>query len=269
MTIRLLSNRAFGRGTAGSPRRPENGLGGSRPGATLATIALLKLTACPAGFYQWASTLERGSGEAMKENPSAAVAAFLAGALLTGCAGGQKTAGGAKGEKASADLADGFREERRGDEIVKEYDLNRDGKPDVWKYFVKAKDESGKEYERLVRKEMDINWDGKIDIWRYYDDREQLEKEALDLDFDGRIDQINFHEKGKIVRKERDLDYNRKADLWIFYEKGQIVRKERDSNGDGKVDYWEYWENGQVDRVGEDLDGDGTVDRWTKRQAAE
>jgi antitoxin component YwqK of YwqJK toxin-antitoxin module len=176
----------------------------------------------------------------------------------------------AKAEKGAVDEGNGpAKEERKADEIVKEFDLNRDGKTDVWKFYRAVKDENGKTVQRLVRKELDINFDGKPDIWQYYDEKEQLEKVAFDLDFDGRPDQINYYEHGVIVKKEKDLNYDKKPDLWIYYEKGKIVRKERDTNGDGKVDYWEYWENDQIDRIGEDLDGDGTVDRWTKRNANE
>lgn len=161
-------------------------------------------------------------------------------------------------------LAENIRPPRGADEKMTEFDLNHDGKPDMWVYTVKAKTADGKDYDRVVRKEMDINWDGRVDIVRYYDENEQISKEALDLDFDGKIDQWNYYEKGVLVRKERDLAYNGKPDLWIYYEKGHIVRKERDTNHTGKVNYWEYWENDRVDRVGEDLDGDGQVDRWTK-----
>ena len=173
------------------------------------------------------------------------------GALKTDSSGGDK-------------LSESIHQSRRGDEKVTEFDLNHDGRPDVWVYTVKAKTPDGKEYDRLVRKEMDINWDGKVDIVRYYDENEQISKEELDLDFDGRIDQWNYYEKGVLVRKERDLDFNGKPDLWIYYDKGHIVRKERDTNHSGKVNYWEYWENDHVDRIGEDLNGDGQVDRWTK-----
>jgi len=134
---------------------------------------------------------------------------------------------------------------------------------------VKAKSADGKDIDRLVRKELDINADGKIDISRTYDEREQISREALDLDFDGKVDQVNFYEKGVIVRKERDLSSAGKPSLWLFFEKGKLVRKERDTNGDGRVDYWEYWENDQVDRIGEDLDGDGNVDKWTKNPDSE
>lgn len=191
----------------------------------------------------------------------------------TGCvtpqgAQGGNTTGGARGEGGEV-LAEGIRQQKRGDEKLVEFDLNGDKKPDVWTYTVPAKTPEGKDFDRLVRKELDINWDGKVDIARNYDQKEQIEREALDLDFDGKVDQVNFYEKGVIVRKESDLASGGKPTLWRFYEKGKLVRKERDTNGDGKVDYWEYWEGDQVDRVGEDLDGDGNVDKWTKNPNAE
>jgi hypothetical protein len=169
----------------------------------------------------------------------------------------------------SQKLSENIRQKQSGNEKVTEFDLNGDKKPDVWTYTVPAKGPDGKEYEKLVRKELDINWDGKVDISRTYDDHEQIEREALDLDFDGHVDQVNYYEKGVIVRKERDLSSSGKPSLWLFYEKGKLVRKERDTNGDGKVDYWEYWEGDQVDRIGEDLDGDGNVDKWTKNPNSE
>jgi hypothetical protein len=187
-------------------------------------------------------------------------------ALAVGCGGRQqpKTDDG-RGER----LAENIRQEKRGEETVTEYDLNNDGKPDMWTYTVTGKDPEGRPIERIVRRELDINWDGKVDIVRHYDEREQISREALDLDFDGRVDQTNFYEKGQLVRKERDLDYDGRTDLWIFFERGKIVRREQDTNSDGRVDYWEYWENDQVERIGEDLDGDGQVDRWTRNPQAE
>src|SRR5271170_90703 len=53
--------------------------------------------------------------------------------------------------------------EKRGDEKVVQYDLNRDGKPDVWEYYVTVKDADGHSVDHLVRKEMDLNFDGKVD----------------------------------------------------------------------------------------------------------
>ncbi len=189
---------------------------------------------------------------------------------FVGCAttdSAEKKSGGdgADGEK----VAENILQKQSGDETLTEFDLNKDKKPDVWTYTVKAKDADGKDIERVARKNLDINWDGKVDIARVYDEKEQISRESLDLDFDGKVDEVIFYEKGLVVRKERDLSSGGQPSLWVFYEKGQIVRKERDTNGDGKVDYWEYWENNQVDRIGEDLDGDGNVDKWTKNPDAE
>ncbi|MFZ5469652.1 MAG: hypothetical protein ACOZIN_09460 [Myxococcota bacterium] len=194
------------------------------------------------------------------------LAAFAALFALAACSGGKNATrpDGQSGDEAGNPQGQNINQTRTEEEKVIEFDLNHDEKPDVWSFTVEAKTDDGKEYDKLVRKELDINWDGKVDISRAYNDKEQIEREAMDLDFDGKIDQVNFYEKGVLIRKERDLDPKPGPDLWIFYEKGKIVRKERDSNGDGTIDYWEYWENDQVDRVGEDLDGDGQVDKWTK-----
>jgi hypothetical protein len=185
------------------------------------------------------------------------------GLALTGCA---TDAGAKKADEAAAGeaLSDSIRQKKSGNEKVTEFDLNGDKQADVWVYSVVAKGPDGKDVDRVIRKELDINWDGRVDISRTYDENEQLAVEKLDLDFDGKVDQVNYFEKGVVVRKERDLTASGKPSLWLYYEKGKLVRKERDTNGDGKVDYWEYWEGDQVDRIGEDLDGDGTVDKWTK-----
>jgi len=38
-----------------------------------------------------------------------------------------------------------------------------------------------------------------------YDEKEQVSREALDLDFDGKVDQVNYYEKGVIVRKDTQI----------------------------------------------------------------
>jgi hypothetical protein len=186
---------------------------------------------------------------------------LLGAGLLAACGGGKAVQ--PDGLKTQAGAPD-VHLEKRGDEKVVQYDLNRDGKPDVWEYSVTSKDAEGKSVEHLVRKEMDLNFDGKVDAVYWYDDKGDKVREQLDLDFDGKVDETIFFEKGQVVRKERDLNGDGKVDTWLFYERGQLVRKERDTKATGRVDYWEFWENGQIDRIGEDLDGDGNVDRWTR-----
>jgi hypothetical protein len=144
----------------------------------------------------------------------------------------------------------------------REFDLNRDGKPDSYQ-FVKVIDNE----QVVVRKETDVNFDGRIDLVRNLSDKGDLLSERLDMDFDGKIDVVVFFEKGIIVRKEYDTNFDSKVDEWLFFDKGNLSRKEADLNYDGRVDYWEYFEGGKLDRVGVDRDYDGNVDEWTQAQA--
>jgi len=148
-------------------------------------------------------------------------------------------------------------------EVVTELDLDRDGKPDLWKTTRKGDD--GKEI--LVRKERDLNGDGKVDAAEEYGPDGVAVREVFDQDFDGKPDVVIVYEKGQIVRKELSFGFDGKPRAWNYYEKGKLTRRERDLNGDGKVDYWEYWDGNEIDRVAVDLDGDGTVDRWENRRA--
>jgi hypothetical protein len=190
----------------------------------------------------------------------------LAGLAALSCAGAQKPPAEAAPAPKAAEtrfVPKGF--EPQPGEIVTEYDLTHDGKPDVWKYTIK--DATGNEV--LVRKEKDLNGDGKIDTWEKYGPDGTLVMVAYDLDFDGRPDEILYFEKEQLVKKEMAFGFDGIPRSWSYYEKGKLVRKERDTNGDGKVDYWEYWENGEIDRIGIDTDGDGQVDRWEARKSAE
>jgi hypothetical protein len=150
-------------------------------------------------------------------------------------------------------------------EIIREYDLNHDGRTDVWTYSVLGAD--GK--ETVVRKEKDLNNDGRVDSWEEFEPDGTLAKLTYDMDFDGKPDVTLFFEKDQLVRKAYAFGFDGVPHSFNFYEKGKLVRKERDSNGDGRIDVWEYWENGEVDRVGVDLDGDGQVDRWETRRTAQ
>jgi hypothetical protein len=149
-----------------------------------------------------------------------------------------------------------------GEKLI-EIDVNRDGKPDVWKI---VKEVDGKEV--VVRKFMDMNGDGRIDAREYYNPDGTLEKIVYDMDFDGQPDVVRYYEKDQLVKKEYALGFDGISRTFSYYEKGKLIRKERDTNGDGQVDYWEYWENGVLDRIGYDDDGDGQVDRWEAKKVA-
>jgi hypothetical protein len=156
--------------------------------------------------------------------------------------------------------------EKQPNETLAEYDLTRDGKPDLWKYALR--DSAGNEV--LLRKEKDLDGDGKIDTWeKYGPDGVSLVRAVYDLDFDGKPDVSLFYEREQLVRKELAFGFDGVPRSFNHYEKGKLVRKERDTNADGRIDTWEYWENGELDRIGVDQDGDGQVDRWDARRRAE
>jgi hypothetical protein len=186
----------------------------------------------------------------------------LAGLAALSCATARSVPQKAAPAETAALVPAGF--ERQPNEVVTEFDLTHDGKPDVWKYSVK--DASGKEV--LVRKEKDLNGDGKVDTWEKYNPDGSLARVVYDLDFDGKPDVTLIYEKDQLVRKEMAFGFDGVPRAWNYYEKGKLVRKERDANNDGQVDYWEYWENGEIDRIGVDVDGDGQVDRWEARKSS-
>ncbi len=180
-------------------------------------------------------------------------------ALAAACAFRMKT--DEMGPAATGEL----REQVKGDEILRQYSLGREGKADVFKYFKKAVDpaDKNKTIEVLKRKELDLNGDGRIDLWVSYDDAGAVVEQKMDLDFDGKVDVIDHFEKNVVVRKEVFHTFTEKPDEWKFYEKGKLARVERALHHP-KADYWEYWEGDHIDRIGEDSDGDGQVDKWTR-----
>src|SRR6266540_2741814 len=82
--------------------------------------------------------------------------------------------------------------EKQAGEVLAEFDLTHDGKPDVWKYTVK----DAYEKEQLVRKEMAFGFDGLPRAW-------------------------SFYEKGKLARKERDTNGDGNVDYWEYWENGE------------------------------------------------
>jgi len=159
-------------------------------------------------------------------------------------------------------------ETRTEGELIRSYDLNRDGKPDDWKFY-KLLDVEGRQVEVLVRRELDANFDGKVDIWTWFQPDGTRSKEQFDLDFDGRVDVVHHYEKGVLARKETFRGSSDKPAQVTFFEGGKKVRVERDGAGKGRIDTWEYWEDGRLLRIGRDLDGDGAVDRWIRAREDE
>jgi len=189
----------------------------------------------------------------------AVVAAML---LSVACSSRQKTLPPTPGQDGAGPALVGT---PRPGETIREYDLNHDGRVDVWTYSIMGADGT----EVVVRKERDLNNDGKVDSWEEFEADGTLSKLTYDMDFDGKPDVTLSFEKDQLVRKAYAFGFDGIPHAFNYYEKGQLVRKERDTNGDGKIDTWEYWENGEVDRVGIDVDGDGQVDKWETRATAQ
>ena len=152
---------------------------------------------------------------------------------------------------------------------VVRFDVNGDGRPDVWKFFKTVTDKgTGKEKEFLGRKELDLNFDGRVDVWRDYNEAGDLTKEEFDLDFDCKVDWITTYEGGKIVKKEGDLGFGGVVNVWMFFKNGKLIRKEKSSKNNGKVDTWEFFDNGKLERIERDVDGDGKPDMWERPKDA-
>jgi hypothetical protein len=148
----------------------------------------------------------------------------------------------------------------QGQEIVQRFDLNGDGKPDVWKVQIELTIKSGDKKvgdKLLIKKKLDINFDGTVDITKYYNRAGALDKEEMDLDFDKSVDAVHYYREGLLYMSEYDMAFDGGPDLWKFYDEGKLVRKERDIDGDSRVDSWEYFRDGKLIRTGKDKDGDG------------
>lgn len=191
-------------------------------------------------------------------------------ASLTGCAGSE--AGAPAPEAATIDSYNADQEAIAKAEGLKlvNYDLNRDGRPDIYKFFRVITDDPKRLGSKLlVRKEIDLNHDGRIDVVKLYDPSQEVREERTDLDFDGRIDEHSFFEAGKLVRQEIDLNYDGKPDVVRYFKGERLEHLEADRNSDGRIETWEYYEGDELDRIGVDLNNDGTVDRWERKRVAD
>ena len=149
------------------------------------------------------------------------------------------------------------------DYVLKRYDINKDGTPDMVHVFKKISDDkTGENSLRIYVKMMDLNRDSKFDMWRFFDlETGAIAKEELDFDFDGKIDRTDYFSAGVVRRSEFDSQFDENPDIIkSFDEKGVVVKVESDQNGDGKIDYWEYYKNGVLERIEKDTDNDGKSD---------
>lgn len=158
-----------------------------------------------------------------------------------------------------------------GDKSEEQYDLNGDGRPDLFKTYVMRgpKDEPDKRTQLLARQDLDLDFDGQVDVRRIFNELGAVVREEMDLDFDGTFDAIDYYADGVLYRRDMALNFEGKPSIVKYYDKNELVRKERDTNADGKIDTVEFYEGGKLVRIGVDKDGDEKPDIYTELDEGE
>jgi hypothetical protein len=134
------------------------------------------------------------------------------------------------------------------------FDLNKDGKPDVWKLFAG---------ETMTCKQDDFDHDGRKDWLIAYDAAGQTLYQKADFDYDGKFDMAAVFDpaSGQRTEVERDTDFDGKFDIKEVYAGGQLSSVRRDRNGDNLPDQWDQYTNGVLTASTYDDNFDGKVDR--------
>lgn len=149
------------------------------------------------------------------------------------------------------------------DKRVTTFDLNRDGRPDVWKLHQHIQ-EGDTDLEVLSCKQVDLDHDGRKDYVVAYTRKGGTSFEKFDFDFDGRFDALFlFEEKtGRLMEVQRDSDFDGRYDLLEVYDENETVTSiKRDRNADGAPDQWEQYVEGALVAILYDDDFDNRVDR--------
>lgn len=154
--------------------------------------------------------------------------------------------------------------------IIRRFDLDGDGQPNLWRVFVtEAGDSADRPRERPVRVDLDLNFDGKVDTRRFLDAAGEIEKEEVDLDYDGKVDAVATFQAGVKMKEEVFLTHRQTADVLRLYGDGKLLEKRRDSDGNGVFDVFEYYDSGRLVRIGHDTTGDGQPDKYDERPDAD
>jgi hypothetical protein len=136
---------------------------------------------------------------------------------------------------------------------VVNFDLNKDGKPDVWHLY------NG---EVETCKIDDFDHDGRKDFVIAYDASHTPVYKKADTDWDGHFDLLEVFEKGTLTETERDSDFDGKFDVKEIYVAGTLQSVRRDRNGDNRPDQWEQYADGKTAvSITYDDNFDGKVDR--------
>jgi hypothetical protein len=156
--------------------------------------------------------------------------------------------------------------EIRGDTETEKYDLNGDGRPDLFRIHVLRGPKENPEARTkvLARQDLDLNFDDLIDMRRHFNEAGVVVREEMDLDFDSKFDAIDYFADGTLYRRDMGLNFQARATIVKFFTNNKVVRKERDTNEDGRMDTFEYFEDGRLVRIGVDRDGDEIPDVYTE-----
>jgi hypothetical protein len=153
---------------------------------------------------------------------------------------------------------------------VENYDLNDDGRPDVWKLYKLTKEKGGTS-RVLTCKQADLNFDGKKDYVVAFNLFGGIMFEKFDLDFQQGFDAFYKYEevegenaKSQLYEVQRDSNFDGEYDIIEKHDTatGMIAEVQRDTNGDLKPDVWEQFDKGVLVAILYDDDPfDGKVDR--------
>jgi len=93
----------------------------------------------------------------------------------------------------------------------------------------------------------DLNRDGRPDVWRVYNHHGQVATVAVDTNFDGRSDVQEYYDDGALVRRESDRDFNDQIDLVQEFDAAtrQSVRSVSDVDFDGSADLLVLFDGGR------------------------
>lgn len=153
-----------------------------------------------------------------------------------------------------------------GDNTIERYDLNGDGRPDLFKIYVLRGpvDDPEKRVQLLARQDLDLDFDGNVDVRRHFNEAGNVVREEMDLDFDGKFDAVDYYADGVLFRRDMAFNFEGKPSVVKYYNQNRLARKERDTTGDGRLDTFEFYENGKLIRIGIDKDGDEKPDIYTE-----
>src|SRR4051812_48633083 len=97
----------------------------------------------------------------------------------------------------------------------KQVDLNYDDRVDIVYHY----DREG----TLSFEEFDLDFDGRFDLWTYYQGGKRV-REEMDTNYDRRPDFTKYYEGDRLVRVERDTNYDGRVDEWQYFENGKLDR---------------------------------------------